>query len=268
IASNNYTYEAQQEAKMQQGRELKQQPGMTEADLNHKSNSNLNRKLKRPRLLLAVSGSVAAVKGPEIAVRLARELQADVKILLTRGGCNFWEKAEKYNPDMWKKLNEMLMMTSNDTSSEMTNSLQKTFEFRKKKSQEEFHGSEASVEDHAREGDQPKQPVGTICVIQADDEWKKWNEMGDPVLHIDLRNWADLLLVAPLSAHSLAKFANGLCDDTLSCVVRAWDFGHSSRQGKPLLLAPAMNTAMWDHPLTQLQLATIEGFWNKNRPLS
>jgi phosphopantothenoylcysteine synthetase/decarboxylase len=71
-----------------------------------------------------------------------------------------------------------------------------------------------------------------------------------------------LLLVAPLSAHTLAKISNGLCDDTLSCVLRAWDYGHGLRPGKPLLLAPAMNTAMWEHPLTQLQLQTIQGFWN------
>lgn len=82
------------------------------------------------------------------------------------------------------------------------------------------------------------------------------------MLHTDLRDWADLLLIAPISAHTLAKLANGLCDDTLSCVVRAWDFGHGTRPGKPLLLAPAMNTAMWQHPLTQPQLRTIQGFWN------
>ena len=75
-------------------------------------------------------------------------------------------------------------------------------------------------------------------------------------------DWADVLLVAPLSAHTLAKLAHGFCDDTVSCVIRAWDFGYGPRPGKPLLLAPAMNTAMWEHPLTQTQLATVQGFWN------
>jgi len=98
----------------------------------------------------------------------------------------------------------------------------------------------------------------------ADDEWKEWNKLGDPVLHIDLRDWADILLVAPLSAHTLAKIANGFCDDTVSCVIRAWDFGHGQRPGKPLLLAPAMNTAMWEHPLTKTQLSTIQGFSRQN----
>jgi phosphopantothenoylcysteine synthetase/decarboxylase len=72
-------------------------------------------------------------------------------------------------------------------------------------------------------------------------------------------------LIAPLSAHTLAKLANGLCDDTLSCVVRAWDFGHGTRVGKPLLLAPAMNTAMYDNPLTARQMATIQSFWNTEK---
>lgn len=90
--------------------------------------------------------------------------------------------------------------------------------------------------------------------------------MGDPVLHIDLRNWADLLLVAPLSAHTLAKVAHGLSDDTLSCVIRAWEFGRGSSRAnaKPLLLAPAMNTAMWVHVLTNQQLETIRGFFTED----
>ena len=70
-----------------------------------------------------------------------------------------------------------------------------------------------------------------------------------------------------MSAHTLAKISNGFCDDTLSCVIRAWDYGHGVRPGKPLLLAPAMNTAMWEHPLTQLQLRTIQGFWNSSQQL-
>jgi phosphopantothenoylcysteine decarboxylase len=99
----------------------------------------------------------------------------------------------------------------------------------------------------------------------AEDEWGSWNRLGDPVMHIDLRDWADVMVVAPLSAHTLAKFATGLCDDTLSCVVRAWDFGQSSRPGKPIILAPAMNTAMWDHPLTASHLSTFQGFWRQRQ---
>jgi phosphopantothenoylcysteine decarboxylase len=99
-------------------------------------------------------------------------------------------------------------------------------------------------------------------LLAASAEWEGWDHLGDSVLHIDLRDWADILIVSPLSAHTLAKIAHGLCDDTLSCVARAWDFGHGTRPGKPLLLAPAMNTAMWEHPLTQAHLNTVQGFWN------
>ena len=81
--------------------------------------------------------------------------------------------------------------------------------------------------------------------------------MGDPVEHIVLRDWATLCVIAPLSAHSLAKFSHGLCDDTLSCIVRAWQFE------KPLVLAPAMNVAMWEHPLTAEQLNQLVRFGTK-----
>lgn len=40
------------------------------------------------------------------------------------------------------------------------------------------------------------------------DEWAAWNGRGDPVLHIDLGKWADVFLIAPLDANSLAKLAN------------------------------------------------------------
>lgn len=105
----------------------------------------------------------------------------------------------------------------------------------------------------------------TVGNAVAEDEWKSWNRLGDPVLHIDLRDWSDVAVIAPLSAHTLAKLATGFCDDTLSCVMRAWDFGHGSRPGKPLVLAPAMNTAMWEHPLTQSQLKSIQSFWSETR---
>lgn len=48
--------------------------------------------------------------------------------------------------------------------------------------------------------------------------------MGDEVMHIELRRWADVLVIAPLSANSLAKLAHGLCDNLLTCVARAWDW--------------------------------------------
>ncbi|XP_013833504.1 phosphopantothenoylcysteine decarboxylase isoform X3 [Sus scrofa] len=47
------------------------------------------------------------------------------------------------------------------------------------------------------------------------DEWEMWKCRSDPVLHIDLRRWADLMLVAPLDANTLGKVASGICDNLL-----------------------------------------------------
>jgi len=73
----------------------------------------------------------------------------------------------------------------------------------------------------------------------------------DPVLHIELRRWANILVIAPLDANTLAKLAAGLADNCLTCVWRAWDLE------RPIVLAPAMNTLMWEHPLTTLHLRQI-----------
>jgi phosphopantothenoylcysteine decarboxylase len=77
------------------------------------------------------------------------------------------------------------------------------------------------------------------------DEWPGTRyHRGDEVLHIEFRKWADMLIVAPLDANTLAKFALGISDNFLSCIFRAWDFS------KSVILAPAMNTLMWDSPVT------------------
>lgn len=63
-------------------------------------------------------------------------------------------------------------------------------------------------------------------------------------LHVELAEWADAFLVAPITANTLAKFSGGYCDDLLSNIARVWNFK------KPMLLAPAMNQGMFDHPVT------------------
>jgi phosphopantothenoylcysteine decarboxylase len=72
------------------------------------------------------------------------------------------------------------------------------------------------------------------------------------VLHVELRNWADLFLIAPLDANSLGKISTGICDNLLLCVCRCWDFD------KPIIVAPAMNTKMYLHPVTSKQFAILK----------
>lgn len=53
-----------------------------------------------------------------------------------------------------------------------------------------------------------------IPILIDENEWE-WKKRGDQILHIELRKWADILLIAPLSANTLAKLSNGLCDNLL-----------------------------------------------------
>lgn len=95
-------------------------------------------------------------------------------------------------------------------------------------------------------------PKNQTC-YEDKNEWN-WKEKGDPILHIELRKWADIFVIAPLSANTLAKISNGLCDNLLTSVARAWDWK------KPMILAPSMNTQMWDSPITRNQLAIVSGY--------
>ena len=93
-------------------------------------------------------------------------------------------------------------------------------------------------------------PTGRSFAIATNGPEPRYHR-GDEVLHIEFRKWADLLIVAPLDANTLAKFALGLSDNFLSCIFRAWDFA------KPVILAPAMNTLMWDSPVTLRHLRQL-----------
>jgi len=100
-------------------------------------------------------------------------------------------------------------------------------------------------------------PEFQICnqeVYDDDSEWLMWEDKGE-VLHINLRRWANCLVLAPLSANTLAKMANGICDNLLTSTLRAWD------TNRPIIIAPAMNTMMWEHPLTQRHLDEIKNIY-------
>ena len=69
--------------------------------------SNQDAKKRRPRILLGVTGSVAAIKAPQIAIQLIETLDCDVQIVLTHTGEVFWEQAGGYNEEAWKKFNSL-----------------------------------------------------------------------------------------------------------------------------------------------------------------
>ena len=77
-------------------------------------------------------------------------------------------------------------------------------------------------------------------------------EEGWKPTHIRLADEADLLLIAPATANTIAKIALGIADDALSCIALALN-----PQAK-ILVAPAMNGKMWLHPATQQNVATLK----------
>jgi phosphopantothenoylcysteine decarboxylase len=148
-------------------------------------------------VLLGVTGSVAAVKVPQLFEEL-RRLGHPVKVVATRAALYFFDPAQL--------------------------------------------------------GPSGQRDPGVVALDE--DEWPgrdqgRRYQRDDPVLHIELRRWADLLLLAPLDANTLAKLACGLADNCLTCVWRAWD------RDRPVVLAPAMNTLMWQHPLTARHLRQL-----------
>lgn len=70
--------------------------------------------------------------------------------------------------------------------------------------------------------------------------------------HIHLADEADLLLIAPATANILASMANGFAHDALTAIALA--------TRAPILIAPAMNGKMWQHPATQKNVETLRGF--------
>ena len=82
-------------------------------------------------------------------------------------------------------------------------------------------------------------------LISLEDEKQAWKPG-----HIDLADRADLFLVAPATANTLGNFANGLAPDPLSSIYLAT---HA-----PVLIAPAMNGKMWQHPATQRNAEQLE----------
>lgn len=91
-----------------------------------------------------------------------------------------------------------------------------------------------------------------VKVWTDEDEWNSRQDVLETALHVQLRRWADIFLIAPLSANTLAKLATGICDNLISCVFRAWG------PPTPVVLAPAMNAHMYANEMTKTHFAFLE----------
>ena len=77
--------------------------------------------------------------------------------------------------------------------------------------------------------------------------------------HVELGLWADLMLIAPASANSIAKMATGQCDNMLLATYLSAKC--------PVYIAPAMDLDMWKHPATQRNVALLQSFGNHIIPV-
>ncbi|PLW13912.1 hypothetical protein PCANC_08204 [Puccinia coronata f. sp. avenae] len=149
---------------------------------------------KKINVLIAASGSVAAIKLPLIIKELSQYERLEVQVVTTQSALHFFQPSQLVNDK------------------------------------------------------------GELVKVWTDDqEWKSWSKISDPIVHIELRRWADVILVCPCSANTLAKISNGLCDNLLTSLIRA-----TNPKDTPVIIFPSMNTLMYDHPLTQKQIRVIE----------
>jgi len=176
-------------------------------------------KNKKKNIILGISGSVASIKLKELASLLSQRLSVNICIVPTQNSLHFVSDFKDFNRQL-PELNDRLSF------------LKRTSESRND-----------STEDNV------------IFSFTDADEWSSWSQRLDPVLHIEIKKWADALLIAPLDANTMAKIANGLCDNLLTCVVRAWDI--DKIKIKPIVICPAMNTFMYKHPITNKQLSFL-----------
>lgn len=83
-----------------------------------------------------------------------------------------------------------------------------------------------------------------------DDLWKPTDQ--NTVEHISLSHWPDLIIISPATANTIGKMAFGLADNLLTTIILA------SLPKTKILVAPAMNTNMWNNPLVQKNIKTLE----------
>ena len=100
-------------------------------------------------------------------------------------------------------------------------------------------------------------PEETLAVAAGEPVYteKTWWERSGRVEHVSLARWADLVLVAPVTADAMAKAAVGLGDDLLSATILAG--------AKRVLWAPAMNPEMWENPVTVRNAETLKGWGHR-----
>lgn len=186
-------------------------------------------------ILLGCTGSVATIKVPLIIDKLFQtfgKTKISIQLVVTKSAGHFLKGLKIHNDvkiwrdeDEWANYNEESLFNITNTIA-------------------------ANLSNHSN-----------LNPASAGSTKKHKNPFDKLILHNELRRWADIMLIAPLSANSLAKITNGIADNLLTSIIRSWGPSiATSQQGqikKPILVAPAMNTFMYTHPITAKQLAML-----------
>ena len=103
-------------------------------------------------------------------------------------------------------------------------------------------------------------PALTLSTLSKNKVFTNLFEEGIWANHVLLGRWADVMLIAPASCNTIAKMANGICDNLLQAVYLSATC--------PVFIAPAMDEDMWVHPATKNNLNTLKNFGNTIIPVT
>lgn len=164
---------------------------------------------KRPlHIVLATTGSVASIKTPLIIERLLLYDNVRIQVISTKASQHFY-KEEDIIHDSHSKLSKSII-------SEQRSVYDSEYSV-KSLAAENAAAYKAESDGKYNEGYSDRGP--RLQFWKDEDEWSTWREVGDPILHIELRRWADIVLIAPCSANTLAKIHAGICDDLLVSIL-------------------------------------------------
>ena len=149
----------------------------------------MNNNFKERKIIVGVTGSIAAYKTPLLIRELIKN-NAEVKVIMTPSANNFVTKTVLANLSKNPVIDDMFAPNLQDT----------------------------------------------------------------PAWHIHLAHWCELMIIAPCSATTLSRLANGLCDTALSTVTIALP------KETPVLISPAMDSTMWEHPATQKNVQILKDY--------
>uniref|UniRef100_A0A8C3CMG5 Phosphopantothenoylcysteine decarboxylase n=1 Tax=Cairina moschata TaxID=8855 RepID=A0A8C3CMG5_CAIMO len=175
---------------------------------------------KKFRVLVGVTGSVAALKLPLLISELLKIPGVEVKVVTTERAKHFYNPQEIPVPlysdeDEWQHRCERELISPLAVLLQMHSHASVAFMWRGAMARKLSGWSRRSAEVCWVPGccsSRQSCSGGALCVAV---EVQLWKGRSDPVLHIELRRWADLMLVAPLDANTLAKLATGICDNLL-----------------------------------------------------